>query len=108
MRKETRDPVWSLLTRFLRKLVPRSSVTCARNMGAYIPCTTHKIVIGKKRMEMRNLTSERPIPRSSLLHNYAKRWTSSSKQSKNKIQKRRNIAIVILILTQNRELGRVA
>jgi hypothetical protein len=60
MKKETRDPVWSLLTRFPKKLIPRSIATCARNLGVHIPCTTHKIVVGTRRMEMRNLTFKQP------------------------------------------------
>jgi hypothetical protein len=35
--KETRDPVWSPLTKFQRKLAPRSIATCSRNMGATPP-----------------------------------------------------------------------
>ena len=79
-RKETRDPVRSLLTKYLRKLVPRSIATCARNMGAHIPHTTHKIVEGTRRTETKNPTSEQPrkalrnpIPQSSLSHNYARK-----------------------------------
>ncbi len=37
VRKERRDLVRNLLTKFQRKLVPRSIVTCAKNMGAHIP-----------------------------------------------------------------------
>jgi hypothetical protein len=58
--KETRDPVWSLLTKFPRKLAMRSIATCARYMGVRIPSTTHKIVVDTRRMETRNPTSEQP------------------------------------------------
>ncbi len=112
MREEARDPVWSLLTKFLRKLIPRSIATCKRNMGVHIPCTTHKIVVGMRRTEMKNPMSKRPrkaqespIPQSSLSHNYARKWTSSRKQSRNKMLKRRNVTVAIWIPTQNRELG---
>jgi hypothetical protein len=47
-------------SKFPRKLVPRSIATCARNMGAHIPHTTHKIVLGTRRTEMRNPTSKQP------------------------------------------------
>ncbi len=50
-REETRDLVWGLLTKFQKKLEPRSFATCARNMGAHIPRTTHKIVVGTRRAE---------------------------------------------------------
>ncbi len=58
MRKETRDPVWSLLTKFQKKLKLRSIATSARNMGAHVPRTTHKIVVGTRKAEMKNPTSE--------------------------------------------------
>jgi hypothetical protein len=110
-RKETRDLVQSLFTKFPRKLIPRSIVICARNMGAHIPCTIHKIVVGMRRTEMRNPTSkqprkvqENPIPQSSLSHSYARKWTCLRKQSRNKMLKGRNVSIAIQIPTQNREL----
>jgi hypothetical protein len=96
MIKEARDLVQNLLTRCLRKLILRSIATCARNMGAHIPCTTHKIVVDTRRMEKRNPTSkqprmvqENPIPQSSHSHNYARKWTSLRKQSRNKIQRKK-------------------
>jgi len=52
--------------------------------------------------------SRDPIPQSSLLHNYARKWTSLSRWSRNKTPKGRNVAIATPILTLNRELGRVA
>jgi hypothetical protein len=42
---------------FPRKSILRSIATCARSMGARIPCTTLVIIVGLKRMERRN-----PIP----------------------------------------------
>jgi hypothetical protein len=91
MRKEARDLVWSLLTRFLRKLIPRSFAICARNMGAHIPHTTHKIVVGMRRMEMRNPASkqprkvqENPIPQSSLSHNYVRKCGESNQRTRHK------------------------
>ncbi len=59
-RKEIRDPVRSLLTKIQRKLELRSIVTCPRNMGAHIPRTTHKSVIGTRKMETRNPISKQP------------------------------------------------
>ena len=51
--------------------------------GAHISRTILKIVVGMRRTEMRNSTSERPrkaqenpIPQSSLSHSYARKWTS--------------------------------
>jgi hypothetical protein len=42
---------------FPRKFALRSIATCARSMGAHIPCTTLVIVIGLKRTERRNQIS---------------------------------------------------
>ncbi len=105
-RKETRDLVQSLLTKFQRKLKARSIATSARNMGAHIPCTIHKIVVGTRRTEMRNPTSvqprktqENPIPQSSLLHSYARKWTSLRKPSRNMMLNGRNVAVAIQIPT---------
>ncbi len=39
---------------FPRKSVLRSIVTCARSMGARIPCTTLVIVLGLRKTERRN------------------------------------------------------
>jgi hypothetical protein len=42
---------------FPRKSTLRSIATCARSIGAHIPCTTLVIVIGLKRTERKNQVS---------------------------------------------------
>ncbi len=46
LRKETRGLVPSLWPGSPGKLTPRNIATCARSMGARIPCTTPRIVVG--------------------------------------------------------------
>ncbi len=67
-----------------------------------IPHTIPRIVIGTRKTEEKNQTSmlprkaERsPIPQSSLLRSWARRWTGLRRQSRNKMPNGRNIAVVI-------------
>jgi hypothetical protein len=57
VRRVTRDLAPILRAGFTRKLPPRSIATIARNMGAHIPHTILRVVVGTRKMEHKNLTS---------------------------------------------------
>jgi hypothetical protein len=60
VRRETRGLILSLRARFPRKLAPRSIATSTRSMGAHIPCTTPRIVVGTRKTEQNNPISVLP------------------------------------------------
>ncbi len=106
-RKETRSLVPSLRARFPRKLASRSIATCARNMGVHIPCTIPRIVVGKQKMEQRNLTSA-PSRKGVKKSNPKKRSFAQLSNTREKMPNKRIMAVAIVILTQNRESDWVA
>jgi hypothetical protein len=53
-KKGKKHPVPRLQSECPRRFALRSIATCARSMGAHIPCTTHVSVIGLKKTERRN------------------------------------------------------
>ncbi len=58
--KGKKHPGTIFLARVPKKVCLRSIATCARNMGAHIPCTTLVIVVGLKKTERRNPISALP------------------------------------------------
>ncbi len=114
-RRETRGLVPSLWARLPRKLAPRSILTSARSMGACIPCTIPRIVVGTRKTGWSNpiftpprKAERNPTPPRTFLQSWARRWTGLRRQSRNKTPNRRNVVVVIVILTQNRVLVWVA
>jgi hypothetical protein len=60
----TRGLAPTLWARFPRKHAPRNIATSARNMGVHIPCTIPRIVVGTRKMEWENPTSQAfPVPK---------------------------------------------
>jgi hypothetical protein len=53
-KKGKKRPGTKATVRVPRRFAFRSIATCARSMGARIPCTTHVSVVGLKKTEMRN------------------------------------------------------
>ncbi len=114
-RKETNNLVLLLLWESPRKLAPRRIATPARSMGARLLHTIQDTVVSMRKMEQRkpipmlSRKAERsPIPWSSLLHSWARNWTSLRRRSRNRAPSPRNTIGMIAIPTPNRELGRVA
>ncbi len=105
----------SLRPGFPRKSASRSIATCARSMGARIPCTTLMIVVGLRKTERRNLifpllrnAVRKQIPLIRTLCSWPRKLRSLRKHWRSWVRWRKSADTRLAIPTLNRELGWVA